>query len=103
MIKFLDISNKSIIFVMKSNILKFNVMRLEIRDNNGLFLFSTNGEFSDNLIEYLNTAGCFTVKTKIINGIKYRCFCNETDKSIRIKNDYLDFYVRIGGYIKILY
>lgn len=78
-------------------------MELELRDKEGNFMFSAVGSFANVFANYLQNEPRITLEDKILNGKKFRCFCNKTNETISGKNDFVSFIIKPGSYVKIMF
>lgn len=79
-------------------------MELELRNKEGLFIASFKGVLAESFFKFFLKEKRLTLSIKKFTGEKDSCrvFVNNSEEIIGGKNDFIEFFVRPGEYVKIL-
>ena len=77
-------------------------MELEFRDINGDFLFSIKGGLYDHFFKYLANERRLSIEEWGTGNKRTRAFVNRSNEIIAAKNDFIEFFIRPGSFVKIL-
>lgn len=76
-------------------------MELEFRDQNGIYRFSVKGALAEMFFKFLMKEKNLRIEEWGTQN-KRRAFVNRSNEIVAGKNDFIEFHIRPGDYVKII-